>query len=232
MGGGVQVNTIDKFSQYENSFESFNTNISQGTWKNKSFSFGLLGYYNLNENTLLRFKVGITNVNTSYHRDDRDEYRGTIPAPYRIIDETITQKRSFYVPGILWRLNINSFFQVHGGFELPINIYNNYIYKSDETDYDTTSTITLKANYITTAPGGYSAGVGAVAGFNVRVYKNISIGADFSSALLYLKLGGVVTQTVYQTIPVNETGTTHYLFKEEGFNYSGEKLSINAIYTF
>lgn len=232
-GVGIQINTIDKFSQYENSFEGFNTNTSQGKWTNKSFSLGLIGSYNLNENAFLRFRTGITNISIAYHRDDRDEYYDGIPnGAYRIIDEAITQKRFYCIPGVLWRFKANKLFDMHGGFELPFSIYKGYNSNGSETDYDTASVIVLKGDYTTTAPGGFSIGIGGVVGFNFHLHKRISIGADFSAALLFLKLGGDVVQTYSSTIPVSSTSTYHYLFNVNGFNYSGEKLSLNVVYSF
>jgi hypothetical protein len=229
---GVQINTIDKFSQYENSFETFNTNTSQGLWKSKSFSCGIFGCFNLKENVCLRFKAGITNFGITHHRDDRDEYSGTAPIAYRINDEKITQIRYCFVPGILWKIKATSLFEIHGGFEMPFSIYKDYRYTGNETDYDTTSAITLKADYVMNAPGGYSIGVGGVVGFNVSLCKKISVGADFSAALIYLKLGGDIIQTYNQSVPISDTNTSHYLFKVQGMNYSGERLSINSIYSF
>ncbi len=229
---GIQISSVEKRTQYENSLFEYNTsNITKGTWRDKSLSYGLFSTLSLTENCFLRFNIGITTIHIISHSDSRDEIGYGQCIPCIVGEEEIKQSRYYFNPAFGLKLD-KKLFTFYGGLELPITIHGNYLYSAKETDYDINSSVTGKIDYLTYAPGGFSLGIGGFAGFDFYLVKNFSFGATFSSALLYSKLGGRIVTTYNQTVPVSGTGTSSYLFKTQGMNYSGGKISFNVTYQF
>ena len=232
-GISVQVNTIDKFSQYDNTvLNNFGYNDLHGEWQNKSLSFGLTGIDNLNENLFLRFKSDMTTLNIVFHRDSRKDGYGTVPATNIVGDAQIKQIRYSIVPGMAWQISKNKF-SGYGGFELPLNIYKSFTYIGQENDYDSTfTTVNYNGFYSYSMPGGYSFGAGAFAGFKICPLQHFYIGAEFSSAILYYHLGGNIIENVNQTIPAIYQTTGQFLYTVKGIEYAGGKLSFTITYLF
>jgi hypothetical protein len=57
-----------------------------------------------------------------------------------------------------------------------------------------------------TEPGGFSIGLGPVAGFSINLFKSISIGAEFSTAYSYYKTGGTITSIKTNILPTYLVG--------------------------
>ena len=83
--------------------------------------------------------------------------------------------------------------------------------------------LTFYAEDNATAKGGFASGIGAFAGFSIYPHKNISIGAEFSYALLYYEIGGEFQGTaVKQEIP-NPPKTEVY--SNSSTSYKGTQFS-------
>jgi len=228
-GIGIQINSVEKFSQYDNLF--INDPNQFGEWNYKSYSLGLTGIYSFNENSFLRLKGGFTKIYASLHQDTRDNYPPYFDLRY-ISDTEQKQNRYYFAPSFAWQLKKN-FYTLYGGFDIPLTIHEKYFRTFSLNDYDSTFTI-IKDNgiYTSTAPGGFSIGAGIFVGFNINPAKHFAIGAEFSTAFLYSKLGGTIETITTATIPDNFTSTTRGQYLIKGLNYAGEKFSINLIYFF
>jgi hypothetical protein len=92
-----------------------------------------------------------------------------------------------------------------------------------------TDTIQSWLNQKGTTPGGFAIGIGALAGFNIYLYKRISLGAELSSSALYYKLGGEATLEDTEGHPPNPVlkGTSSYANSYKGFKISKIISSFN-----
>ncbi len=231
-GVGVQVNSVEGFSQYEKSlFDYSSYSILEFEWKNNSYSSGVRGIYRLNENTFLNCQAGTTQINLSSNSDSRTG-SSAVPGAYTLGNSQITEARYYCSPRIGWEMR-KSKFGFNGGFAILFTSYSDYKLEGHGNDYDANNTMVAYYKFHRTASGGYTTGTGAFAGFNVYLFKHISIGADVSSALIYYKLGSTITTTYEQIYPTGVPSNTYsFFYSRKGFEYSGEKLSFNIIYLF
>lgn len=145
-------------------FNTGNESIDNFNLKQKSFSFGLLTNYDLNNETRIRFRFGVTR---NFTEENRDPFFGKGQ-----------QTKLHFAPGIVWNINYSRI-NFYGGFEIPVNLHGEYTFTQNYTSH---SKLTL--------PKGYSYGIGALMGFNYFPIKWLSVGAEFSPSLLYAKLSG------------------------------------------
>jgi hypothetical protein len=122
---------------------------------------------------------------------------------YPVNYDTIEQKINRFVPGIQWNFFANKKIQSYGGLNIPFIKYSTITRNlyGEQRDIATNNLITWSSNR-TNIPGGYAVGVGVFAGFNVFLFKHLSLGSEFSTALMYYKVGGESTCTISnQNIP-------------------------------
>jgi hypothetical protein len=229
----ITVSTYGKFSQYENALlDDYGYYAPLSEWKSKSSSLGFSYSNDLKENLFFRFGLSISNFDLSFHRDTRNESNGMTSGVNSISDAKIKSIRFNVEPGIGWIFEKTSF-AFFGGIELPYTIHKPIVSSSTEFDYDSTfTTILYDYNYSGKAPGGFAIGVGAFSGFNLSLLKGFGLGAEFSSALLYYKLGGSMERSVTQTIPSSYNATSHSLYTVQGIEYSGTTVSLKFSFSF
>lgn len=161
--------------------------------KDRSIALGTKFYYNLNNESQVRLRVGATFINI-------DEYQDITPSGYnaRIVDNGHGEQIKIHVaPGFGWNFTKNQF-QIVGGFEIPFNYigkfkfhwdYSEYYLGDDAPYYDYDFDLTI--------PSGFSVGVGAYFGFVYNFKKVLSVGAEFAPSLLYGHYGGKVKMSDY-----------------------------------
>ena len=217
----LQMNSPSKddvsLGWYNIDFES----IDDYKLKHNSFAGGLLVNYNINDETTLRLRYGMTKYSIEEYKN---KYQSGI---FFVESNKGEQTKMQFAPGITWKMNKNKF-SIFGGFELPINLHGefsmNYVYKNTDS---LTGKTTREGQLLINIPKGYSIGVGAIMGFNYFPAKHFSIGAEYSPSLLYAKLSGQtksVTTSIYPSLPT----TTDYTEDEEkGFTFYEQRFSIN-----
>lgn len=231
----VNVNTVEPAS--DAGFD-YNT-LSQRTFinghrKDNSYCVGLIASYKVKENCAVRLSAKMTNYKITETRD----YREFPPSPqmtgaYEI--SFLDAKQSVFAisPGILWNSNFSKL-NFYGGFQLVYKKYSSIIGNTNLLDYDYPSNIlTIDRRTYQTEPGGFSTGVGPVAGFSVNQFKSISIGAEFSTAYSYYKTGGAITSTTTFFLP-NYVSPASEISEQtfQGFGFSSLLTTINIAINF
>ena len=195
---GANVNTVEPLSDagfdyiFGGETRLFNpTDLSRQ--KDKSSSFGFNISYNLKENCFIRLSAKYVN----YKIDETYNFKETVPyysADYLIDDAHFRQRVISIMPGILWNVQYKKL-NFYCGFQLVYKQYGSIDFQIRYTKYSTSNNTVLD---ITTLDfkqaGGFSIGVGPFVGFSVKIFKNIFIGAEFSSSYSYYKTGGERTR--------------------------------------
>ena len=95
----------------------------------------------------------------------------------------------------------------------------------------------LERDFIFKSDGGFSIGVGPLAGFSVKIFKGLSIGAEFSTAYSYYKTGGATNWSETFIHPPPQPTTTggsglQYPGSYEALKFSSLLSSINIAFSF
>ena len=181
--------------------------ITPGSRVDKSYSFSVISKYQINNDILLRFEFGITNLNLQANVDAKGGLG------HNISTTEINSRIYRYTPGFQWTFMKTKRIESYCGMTATYVNYkdvNNTGY--GETRDFTTDTLQSIHNSKANTPGGFAAGVGALAGFNIYLHRRISIGAEFSSSALYYKLGGITaSETTGQNFPnpISTETSTH-----------------------
>ena len=178
--------------------DGLTTNIWGSTYlggdrKDKSISLSIIPAYNLSKDLLIRFELSWTKISliNSYSSASSSFTSSSVR---QAGSDTIKQKIYRYVPGLEYIYLKNKIIHLYCGVILPIIQYepvrrNQFV---EQRNVGTDTLVYWNAQSVS-IPGGYSAGVGSLAGFHVFIFKHLSIGAEFSVSLLYNDIGGDVT---------------------------------------
>jgi hypothetical protein len=189
--------------------------------EHRSYALGLLCSYNLKNEATLRLRLG-------FSRYYIDEYLKTYDSGIIGRESAKGKQTKIHIaPGIIWKIKNNKF-DFYGGFELPINLHGEFemkhIYSNSESS---TGNIINYGEQTITIPSGFSAGLGAVMGFNYYPATWLSFGAEFSPSLLYAKLSGKTTSVVLDERDHTVYHTTYTQDEEKGFTFYEQRFSIN-----
>lgn len=197
--------------------------ISRGNRIDNSFSWSIIPKYYIKEDILLRFDFGVTNLKLKADFDF-DVIGNTNGNPSHAISHKEISTQIFrYTPGFQWfflqEKKINSYCGMTVSYlnykEVNVKIH-------QEIRYGITDTLSNWNNAEEITPGGFAVGIGACAGFNIFLYKHISLGAELSSYALYYKLGGEGTlDGTAQHLPA-PVDTSNGVFTN---SYKGFKIS-------
>lgn len=216
IGISLQVNSPSKDDISLGWFNIDGESIDDYNLIHKSYSTGLLANYNINDESTVRFRFGITK---NFINEYRESYTGGV---HNIESNKGQQTKLHFAPGIIWKMNKKKL-DLFGGFEIPINLHG--VFKMDYvfSQADSTGNIISNGESITTLPKGYSVGIGAVIGFNYFPAKWFSLGAEFSPSLLYAKLSGKTTTVS----PLDPTSIYYTQDEDKGFTFYEQRFSIN-----
>lgn len=156
----------------------------------KSVSLSILPKYLINNYFLLRFEFCITNFNVEINSTSKN----TIPAltTYTVQSGKSDQKVYKYIGGVQYSFLKTKRLDSYCGLSISYTKYLTMIHSAQSQIRNViTDTITNNNTTTGTNPGGFSTGLGIFSGFNFYLQKHISIGGEFSSSLLYYKIGGI-----------------------------------------
>ncbi len=231
----LNINTIEPITEAGFDYVVSQTRTfgdARGQRKDKSFSLGLNVSYKIKENCLLRFAAKINKYNI-YETYNEKEITPVPTDEYLLDTGYIKQSVYSLAPGILWNLNYKKL-NFYGGFQI---IYKKYSPTLIDLRYSThnssNDTLTAYKYYMIKESGGYSVGIGPIAGFAVNIFKNISIGAEFTTAYTYYKRGGETNwmlMYVYPNSLVGGTSVSHGSY--EAYKFSSIISSINLAINF
>jgi len=199
--------------------------------KHKSFSVGAALTYALSPETKLRLRLARTNIWVEEYNDfryertsnwfEKEQYRGE-QVKYQI------------APGIIWALRHKKL-ELVAGFELPINLHGEYVFTSSITTLNEDKSFKSYGESQTIIPEGLSVGLGAVAGFNYYVHERLSVGAEFSPALLYSSFAGETynrTTKIIPEIPDYVDSPHRTQDANEGYTFYEQRFSLGVSYRF
>ncbi|MCE9540089.1 MAG: DUF3575 domain-containing protein, partial [Bacteroidetes bacterium] len=199
-GCSVAINSFDAQvgEQEWNSWGYAKGNFNNfGSIKNNSLSLSVIPKYFIRNDILLRFEFGTTNITLTNYYDNNADLTSSNPISHSTINQSIDQKIYRYIPGIQWNFMKKKFMESYCGMTASYLQYSKMEYSNTLESRD------LPSNKYTggfedraTAEGGFASGIGAIAGFNIYLQKHISFGAEFSSTLLYKKIGGAFSGVI------------------------------------
>ena len=189
--------------------------------KHRSFAGGFLANYNINNETTLRLRFGITKYFI-------DEYGNiNLNGILYSISAKGKQNKIHFAPGIIWNMHMNKL-NLFGGFELPINLHGEFTFDNISISKDSlTGNIISDRQIKTTLPKGNSFGIGAIMGFNYFPANWFSLGAEFSPSLLYAKLSGKTTTISIDNLTPANSNTSYTQDEDKGFTFYDQRFSIN-----
>ena len=119
MGLTFQINTPSKDDVRDGLYNKKNESIDDILLKHKSYSVGLLVNYKMQNQTILRFRFGVTR-NLDEANFNFDHYYGIAI----VVPGKGTQTKYHFAPGIVWIIiDSKTKFSLYGGFEIPINLH-------------------------------------------------------------------------------------------------------------
>lgn len=198
--------------------------IDNHNLKDQSFGLGAQLYYNLKNETQLRFRFGWSRIHILEIQDQDIPSLGI-----HILDQGLGKQHQFhFAPGIGWSME-ESRFQLIGGFELPINYVGRFDLTADFQQSNLYNDSIVEQDHSTISiPAGFSIGLGAYLGFVYNFKKYISIGAEFSPSLLYGNYGGRTATSDYASTFQFEASYTDD--SSTGFTFYQNRFSLNIFY--
>ena len=198
--------------------------ITAGSRVDKSYSYSIIPKYRINNDILLRFEFGITNLDLEANVDAKGGL------DHDISNTEISSRIYRYTPGFQWTFMKTKRIESYCGMTATYINYkavnnNGYGERRDLA----TDTIQYQGSSKIWTPGGFALGIGALAGFNIYLHRQISVGAEFSSSASYYKLGGATTGEDIQTFPkpITTTSIGTYTNSYKGFKISKIISSFN-----
>lgn len=189
--------------------------IDEYNLKRSSYSMGLIGNYQITEDVHIRLRLGYTRIGIL-------EYSN-----YNLtgvnFDESMdgNQNKLHIAPGGYWPVKFKKI-SFYGGFEIPINLHGAFTadYNYVQTDISTNDIIYQEQSTLV-LPRGYSVGLGAIFGFNIKAVDWFSIGAEFSPSMLYARLSGETNWSDSNGASFNTQD------ENKGFGFYDQRFSLN-----
>lgn len=182
-----------------------------GAKTDASYSFSIIPRYHLSKNLLLRFEFGITRIKENRTITVSSTNGSSASLLYPLTLDAIEQKTYRYIPSIQWSAFKDKRIDLHIGLSASYLYFSNLMYNSHyEIRNIVPDSLVFEKETTRNVPGGYGLGIGSLAGFDYFLFKNVSIGAEFSNAFIYYNLGGqtTITETTYYPTNVSGIGTS------------------------
>lgn len=210
---------------YLNMFQNFNDK------SNKSLSFSLTPkYYINNKDFLFRLELGVTNINWSSYSNSHDSNIAT--TSYTMIRANIKQTIYRVCPGVQINLLKTKYLDFYMGATANYLNYEGmeYIARFETKEFPTNKFVSASDDKAK-GRGGFATGLGSLIGFNLYIQKHVSIGTEFSTSLMYYKIGG---DWAGQAIHYNATNSqTTYNYNYSNSSYKGVQFSkIHSLFHF
>jgi hypothetical protein len=177
--------------------------IGGGDKTNNSYSLSIIPKYYINNDWVVRFEYGMTKIDLKDKGGITSSTGYLISPSYGQYYDTVEQEISRLAPSIQWNFFSNNKIQSYGGVSLIFIKYGAITrYSYSESRNVATDTLINWGRSSVNIPGGNATGLGVFAGFNIYITKHLSLGAEFSSAMLHYNVGGGATNEYSdQSIP-------------------------------
>lgn len=224
----IQLNSLNYDDINVGWFNVYNGSLDDHNLRHNSVSIGAIFNYNLNKETTLRLRLAATQISMEEYYDFTDDQ-----GIFNDFSAVGQQGRFQIAPGIIWKFK-PSRLEFYGGFELPVNLHGEFQLTEKRMQFASGGGNTMSHSILnTTLPKGFTAGIGAVGGFNYFINRNFSLGAEFSSALLYAKLSGETTAILTTVKPENRPPViVNTRDENRGMTFNDNRFSISVSYWF
>jgi hypothetical protein len=184
--------------------------LSGGKKTEGSFSFSIIPKYSINNKLKIRLEYGFTRIDLKrFNSTSTSGYYAS--SSYGITNDTVDQKIHRFVPGLQSVFLKSKKIQFYAGVILPFAKYGNILHNTyTEVRNVATDTLIQAQKSYSQIKGGFSVGIGVTGGLSYYLLKNLSLGAEFSSALQYYKTGGTATGTDSIQMPDGSWQETTY----------------------
>jgi hypothetical protein len=202
-GVGVQMYSPEKINPAateRNSISKDGHYYQHGVLKEKNFfSYGFMLHYGINEKYKLRFRAGISNRLITQNYNTSTNIPSNTPFGYYDEGEAIIKQFAQKMGLGFQRTFFVNNFNTYIGLEMQYTNYSSFILNYTTTNFRDTVTYVTNGSY--EIPGGFIVGLGPHVGCNYHLTKRISIGAEASFAISYMKLGGNSYNVLNSTLP-------------------------------
>ncbi|CAN5117464.1 hypothetical protein BH09BAC5_BH09BAC5_14660 [soil metagenome] len=189
---GLNVNTVEPVSDAGFDYNALSQRIFvNGHRIDNSICLGLNLSYYPTKDFHVRLSGKMTNYSVRESRDFREFYSGPNQIPDYAIDSLKIHEGVLTISsGLLWDFNYKRI-TFQAGLQLSFKKYGTISGTTIFSDWDAQTNIPTSYQIIyQKEKGGFSIGIGPVAGFSVNILKQIAIGAEFYSSFSYYKTGG------------------------------------------
>jgi len=207
----MQMNTLEELPPIVNLTNFFQLS---GDKKNSSYSLSLVGSYLLKNHSEIKVKAGITSYSFSL---DYQTIQSSV-----LINEShseLEQKTWAYSVGLAQNFLLDRFL-FYGGSDVQIKIFGKYLL-NDKTQAYQNDTLFDIAIINHSVDGGIGLGIGFNVGLNYNLFNRLKLGLEFSSSLLYSKIGGNLIERNTAYYPNN------VLYYDETFIWQDEIKEFN-----
>lgn len=228
---GVNVNTVEQAIDFVIKERIF----LYGHRKDNSYCVGINGSYRLKGDLHFRLGLKYTNNRAEETHDSREDL-GYGGGGYNLDTVNARQEIIYLQPGVIYNFQYKKL-DFYGGFQIVYKNYGTIAGNTTQFFYQSNGTFNEQIKYYLTSKGGYSIGIGALAGFSFNVWKGIHIGAEFSSAYSYHEVGGKVTIVKDVVNFTSPSGSYYGSYQEtyqtfKGVDFSEILSSLNISYKF
>jgi hypothetical protein len=196
--------------------------------KDKSYSLGINFCWTPKKDFTVRLSIKLTNYKIDETYNQNEIYPNSLTTYVRD-DGQVRQSVINIAPGLVRNFNYKKI-TFYGGFQLGYKQYNPITVNLRYITYDNSTNTADVKYYNFKQNGGFSIGLGPLAGFSMNLFKNISIGSEFHTSYAYYKTGGKITQVTTFNSGVVETYT--FPNNYEGLKFSSVISSINLSVNF
>ena len=223
----LNVNSPGEFTSNGLGNYNYGKSLNGGIAKFNNYALGANVTYYLSGELGLRLKVATTKWHVTEYRDTRHQQPDIPPSP-RIDDVTFNSSDLSFALGLFYQYRIEKF-SIEGGLDVDYINHAKGVYTDFVTQYDPAG---YKIKNVETIPNGNSYGIGGFFGFNFFPIDYLSIGIEFSSALLKTKIGNTVSLKSTVLSGSSQPQDDTYEDSIDRLQFSSIKSSLNISFWF
>jgi hypothetical protein len=193
-----------------------------GAIRDHSFSGSIIPQFAIKDDLSFRVELGVTRIYITGESRPATVMPSSPPDLLTTMDQRIKQTIFRFVPGLQWNFYEKKPFAIHGGLTASYLNYSKMKYRNYiQTRRVSDNVLVGGSEDNSEAASGFAIGAGAFSGFDISVFKNISIGAECSFAFQYYKLGETFNSTVVSlTSPSTVVNVSSTSAGYKGFGFS------------
>ena len=210
-------------------YDNYKT-LDGGDAKFRNYSLGGNATHFVSEEIGLRLKVAYTKWDITEYRDTRD-IQSSNPLYTRIDNVSFNSSDLSFALGGFYRYKIKKI-ALTGGLDLDYIVHNKGVYTDIISQADPNPSLSYIIKNTITLPKGNSYGIGGFIGLDFFPVDYLSIGLEFSSALLKTKVGNVVSSNSIVISGHSQPQDDSYHDSIDRFQFNQISSSLNISFWF